>query len=348
MKKLRIIVLVHEDLIPPPSIEGVSDKEMAPWKTEYDVITALEELGHEVAPLGVAHDPFVIQRAIEEFKPQVVFNLLEEFHGLGSYVPHVLGFLELMRQPYTGCNPHGMSLTRNKALMKKILRFHRVPTPPFAVFQPGRSIRRPRQLEFPLIVKSTTEHGSVGIAQKSIVYDDQSMHDRVIYVHEQLHTEAIVEEYVDGREIYVGVIGNHRLQNFPLWEMDFSGIPEGAPKIATEKVKWDLGYQVRTGIKTHKAGELPDGLESRITKLSKRVYRLLGQTGYARMDLRVTPDGKAYVLESNPNPQLAYGEDFAESAHLAGLDYLKLIQRIVTLGLNYVQPWKDYETLTQT
>lgn len=346
MRKLRVIVMVHEELIPPDTIEGVSDKEMAPWKTEYDVITALDELGHDVMPVGVADDPAEIDRAIHEHKPHVVFNLLEEFHGLGAYVPYVLGYLELMRQPYTGCNPHGLGLTRNKALMKKLLRFHRVPSPPFTVFQPGRVVRRPSPLSFPLIVKSTTEHGSVGITHASIVDDDDKLRERVLYVHEQFHTPAIAEEYIDGREIYVGVIGNRRLKTFPLWEMDFGKIPEGAPKIATEKVKWDLSYQERSAISTRAAADLPPGVETKIKNLSKRAYRLLGQSGYGRMDFRLSPEGKVYLLESNPNPQLAYGEDFAESAHAVGVEYLELIQRILVLGMNYLPMWKEHEQRT--
>jgi len=346
MKKLRVIVLVHEDLIPPDTIEGVSDKEMAPWKTEFDVITALGELGHEVRPVGVSSDPTVIDRGLNEHRPHVVFNLLEEFHGLGAYVPYVLGYLELLRQPYTGCNPHGLAMTRNKALMKTILRYHDVPTPPFALFQPGTPIRRPAHLEFPLIVKSTTEHGSVGIAQASIVCDERKLRERVTFVHEQLHTDAIVEAYVEGWEMYVGIMGNRRLQTFPIWEMDFGNVPAGAPRIATEKVKWDLGYQERRAIKTCAAVDLPRGVESRIKKLTKRAYRLLGQSGYARMDFRVAPDGSVFLLESNPNPQLAYGEDFAESADADGVDYLDILQRILRLGLSYVPPWMEHERLT--
>jgi D-alanine-D-alanine ligase len=341
MRKLRVSVLMHEDFVPPETAEGLSLKQMAPWKTEYDVLASLEELGHAVEPLGVTDDLGTIRRALTETKPHIVFNVLEEFHGLGSYVPYVLGYLELIRQPYTGCNPYGLMLSRNKALSKQILKHHRVRVPDFVLLLRGRTVRRPRRLSFPLFVKSTTEHGSVGIAQASIVWDDAQLQERVAFIHEQIGTDAIAEQYIDGREFYVGVIGNHRLQVFPVWEMVFEGLPEGAPRIATAKVKWDLDYQESAGITTRAVRDLPTDVEHRIRHICKRVYRLLAHTGYARMDLRYTPEGKIFLLESNANPDIQYGEDFAESAEAAGIGYEMLIQRILNLGMRYAAEWQS-------
>jgi D-alanine-D-alanine ligase len=335
MKKLRVAVLMLEDFVPPDSIEGLSDKEIAPWKTEYDVLAALEELGHDAEPLAVGSELSAIRSGLAKTKPHIVFNLLEEFHGIGTYVPYVLGYFELIGQPYTGCNPYGMMLTHNKAVAKKILRYHRIPSPSFSSFPRGRIVKRPSRLSFPLIVKSTTEHGSVGIAQASIVTDDEQLRDRVAYIHDQLRTDAIAETYVEGRELYVGVIGNQRLQTLPIWELSFKGLPKSAPRIATERTKWDLDYQVKRGIRTRPAQDLPDEVAGRITRLCKRAYRILWQSGYARMDLRLTAEGGIHLLESNPNPQLEYGEDFAESAEAAGVGYTRLIQRILTLGQRY-------------
>ncbi len=340
MRKLRVLVLVDEEFVPPDTIEGLSDDEIAPWKTEYDVVVTLEELGHEPHVLGVASEVRPIREAIEKHKPHVVFNLLEEFRGEGVYVPYLLGYLELIRQPYTGCNPGGMLMTHSKALSKKILKYHRIPVPDFAVFRRGKRIKRPRHLGFPLIVKSATEHGSVGISQGSIVSDDAKLADRVERIHDQLETDAMAEQYIEGRELYVGVMGNNRLQTLPIWELLFTKLAEGSPRIATEKVKWDLGYQARIGLKTKGATGLSNGLAERIFRVCKRAYRTLGQTGYARMDLRLTDDGRVYLLESNPNPQLAYGEDLAESAHSIGIKYEKLIQRIVNLGLQARKVWQ--------
>jgi D-alanine-D-alanine ligase len=335
MKKLRVAVLMLEDFVPPDSIDGLSDEEIAPWKTEYDVLAALQELGHDAEPLAVDDKLSTIRAGLEEMKPHIVFNLLEEFHGIGSYVPYVLGYFELIGQPYTGCNPYGMMLTHNKTVAKKILRYHRVPSPAFSSFPRGRVVKQSHRRSFPLIVKSATEHGSVGIAHASVVNDEEQLKDRVAYVHEQLQTDAIAETYVEGRELYVGVIGNRRLQTFPIWELSFEGLPKNVPRIATEKAKWDLGYQNKRKLETQQARDLPDDLAARISRLCKRAYRILGQTGYARMDLRLTADGGVHLLESNPNPQLEYGEDFAESAEAAGVEYTQLIQRVLNLGQRY-------------
>lgn len=341
MRKLRVSVMMLEDFVPPDDISGLSDKEMAPWKTEYDVLTALEHIGHEVTPMPVLDDLSVIGKHLKKHEPHVIFNLLEEFSGRGIYVPYVLGYLELIRRPYTGCNPYGITLTHNKAHAKKILRFHRIPVPDFGVCGRGRKVRVPKRLAYPLIVKSTTEHGSVGISQASVVYDFDQLVERVAFVHETQQTDAIIEEYIDGRELYVGLIGNTRVDVLPIWEMDFGSVPEGAPKIATEKVKWDLKYQDKRKITTRRAKGMSDKLQERITRVSKRAYRILGQSGYARMDLRVTDDERVYLIESNPNPQIAYDEDFAESAAAGGVSYNELIQRVLNLGLRYSKSWAD-------
>lgn len=331
----RVLVLTHQDFQPPDSFEGLNEQDIAPWKTEIHVLQALEKLGHKTMTLGKVSEIGEIRRHLYEWKSDIVFNLLEEFRGEGFYVPYVLGFLELMRQPFTGCNPGSLLLADNKTLMKKILRYHRIPVPDFALFARGRAVKRPRGLAYPLIVKSSTEHGSVGIAQASIVTADEKLKERVEFVHEQLKTDAIAEEYIEGRELYVGVIGNRRLQTFPVWEMVFENLPDGAPHIATAKVKWDRNYQKKSGIKTRAAEDLPDGVRERVRRMCKRVFRMLGLNGYARMDIRLTNEGKIYLLEPNPNPDIARDEDFADSAKAAGVTYEQLIRRVLSLGLRY-------------
>lgn len=340
MKRRRVLVLTHEDLVPPESIVGLSDEEIAEWKSEFDVITTLKEIGHEVRPVGVATDLTPILDAIVSWKPHVAFVLLEEFHGVATYDQAVVSYLELMRQPYTGCNPLGLMLTHDKALSKKILAFHRIPTPRFTVFPIGRVVKRPPRLEFPLIVKSLTEDASLGISQASIVRDDEALEERVAFVHERVNSHALVEQFVEGRELYVGVIGNQRLQTFPVWEMNFDKMPEDVARIATAKVKWDSKYRKRHGIETGPAPGLTPEVSKRIAQMCKRVYRALHMSGYARMDLRLSEDGRIYVIEANANPNLEYGEDFAESAETVGVSYDQLIQRIVNLGISYQAPWK--------
>lgn len=340
MRQLRVLTLVHTDLVPPTSIEGISDKDMADWKTEYDVVAGLQNLGHEVLPLGVSDDLGVIREAINEFRPHITFNLLEEFHGVATYDHYVISYLELIRKAYTGCNPRGLMIAHDKALTKKILSYHRIPVPAFAVVPVGKKFRRPKRLEFPLLVKSATEEASLGISQASIVHSDDKLRERVAFIHEHTASDALVEEYIDGREMYVGMLGNQRLQTFPIWEMLFTKSPAHVARIATAKVKWDDAYQQRHGIVTQAAKDLPAKLEQTIIRLCKRIYHHLSLTGYARMDLRVTDEGRIYVLEANPNPNLAYGEDFAESAETAGIDFENLLQRILNLGLRYAAEWK--------
>ncbi len=339
MRTLRILVPMHITLVPPDTLDGYSEKEIAEWKTEFDVVQALRGLGHEVRPLGLIDDLTELRKAITDWKPHVAFNLLEEFHSVPTYDQHVVSYLELMRQPYTGCNPRGLMLAHDKELSKKLLTYHRIATPGFVVFQRQRAIKRPVKLKFPLIVKSATEDASLGIAQASIVTTDDKLKDRVAFVHDQLKSDALVEEFIDGRELYLGILGNDRLQTFPVWEMSFANMPEGAPKIATRRVKWDLAYQEKYGIATDAATDLSPELERRIADVCKRVYRVLGISGYARMDLRLTADGRIYILEANPNPNLSHGEDFAESAEKAGTAYPELLQKIVTLGSSYRAAW---------
>lgn len=340
MSKLRILVLMHEALVPPESLEGYSDQQMLAWKSEYDVMVTLRELGHRVQPVGVSNELAPMREALDAHRPHIVFNLLEEFHGVAIYDYYVVSYLELMRQHYTGCNPRGLMLSHDKAISKQILSYHRIPTPRFAIFPRGNKVKRPRRLQFPLVVKSVVEDASLGISQASVVHSDERLADRVQYVHEQLGSDAIAEEYIAGRELYVGVIGNQRLQTLPVWEMVFRKMPEHLPHIATARVKWDLAYQKKYGIITQAATDLEPAACERISKLCKRVYRALSLSGYARMDLRLAEDGRVYVLEANPNPNLSYGEDFAESAEQVGISYEALLRRIVNLGLRYQAPWK--------
>lgn len=339
MKPLRVLVLMHESLVPPDTLRGYSEREIDEFKTEYDVVEYLRKSGHEVRALGLGDNLTDLRSAIMEWKPDVAFNLLEEFQGIVSYDQHVVAFLELMRQPYTGCNPRGLMISRDKALSKQILAYHRIPTPRFAVLRRGQRYRVPAKLKFPLFVKSVSEDASLGISQASVVHDVDHLKDRIQFIHDQTRSDALVEEYIEGREFYVGVMGNQRLQTFPVWELDFGTLPELAG-IATRKVKWDRAYQKKHGIRTAAAQTLPEGMEGYFDKLSKRIYRALSLSGYARIDFRMRPDGSVFVLEANANPNLSLGEDFAQSARATGVDYGELLGRIMRLGMNYQSPWR--------
>lgn len=335
MKRLRILVLMHADLVPPDQLTGAEDVTSVEWKTEYDVVSTLRQLGHDVKPLGVKSDLGVLRSAIEDWKPHIAFNLLEEFDGVAVYDQNVVSYLELLRVPYTGCNPRGLMLARDKVLAKKLFSFHRIPFPDFMVVPQGRAVKRPTWLAFPLIVKSVTEEASLGISQASIVQDDDKLKERVAFIHTSVGTGALIEQYIEGRELYVGVLGNSQVHVLPVWELMLDQLPEDACRIATARVKWSRAYQAKYGIRSGEAQQLPEGKAAAIQHLAKRVYRALGLSGYARIDVRLDATGQVYVLEANPNPQIAHDEDFAESAAKARYAYPALLQALLHIGLRW-------------
>lgn len=338
-KRLKVLVLMHEELVPPSDLTGLTEAKIAELQSELDVIKGLEELGHEVLKLGVGSDLGPIRRAFAELEPDIAFNLLVAFHDVAIYDQHVVSYLELLRKRYTGCNPRGLMLARDKGLSKELLAYHRIRVPRFAVFPVGKKARKPAKLPYPLVVKSLNEEASLGISQASLVTSDEKLKERVEFMHQTFEVDVIAEEYVEGRELYVGVVGNQRLHTFPIWELSLDNLPENAPRIATSKVKWDIAYQKKYAITSQRADNLPDGAAEHIARMCARMYRVLKLTGYARMDLRLTPDGKVYVLEANPNPDLREHEDLALSALAEGVSYPELLQRIVNLGVNYRAAW---------
>jgi D-alanine-D-alanine ligase len=335
MRRLRVLVLMHPDFVPPDSTAGYSAQEINRWKTEFDVVSTLRAAGHDVRPLGVQEEIKPVRDAIEEFKPHVVYTLLEEFHYTSGYDQHIASFLELMKVPYTGCNPRGLILARGKDLSKTLAHHRRIAVPAFAVFPMRRKVRRPSRLALPLIVKSLSEDGSYGISQASIVDTEEELASRVAFVHDQLGTAAIAEQYIEGRELYVGVLGNNRLRVLPVWELKFGSLGgQGARQIATEKAKHDPAYQHRVGIEDGPARNLAPEVLARIQRTAKRIYRTLGLDGYARIDFRLVADGTPYFIEANPNPEIAKSQEFATAARHDGLDYPELLHRILMLGMS--------------
>jgi len=334
MKRLRVLALVDRELVPPEQ-PAEARSEATPWKTEYDVAKTLRRLGHEVLILGVSADLTPIRQAVSDFRPHIAFNLIEAFDNVASWDQNVVAYLELIKVAYTGCNARGLLLARDKAIAKKLLAYHRIAVADFAVCPRGPAVRRPGRLSFPLIVKSLTLDASIGISQASVVDDDAKLQERVRFIHESVGTDAIVERYIEGRELYVGVLGNHRLQVLPTWELFFHDMPEEARNIATERVKWSLSYRRKHKITSGLARDLDEATARRIRETCKRVYRNLMLSGYARIDLRLTEQGQIYVMEANPNPHLARDEDFAESALKVGIEYPALIRRILNLGLDW-------------
>lgn len=333
-KKLKVLVLFDTAGTPPADQDFSRELKTEDWKTEAHVIDALHRLGHEVRTLGIYDEAGLILDEIKSHPPDVVFNLTEHFNNRSAYDRNVASLLEMLDVRYTGTGPTGLTLCKNKGMAKEILAYHHIRFPAFTIFPPGAAIRRPKRLSFPLFIKPLQEEASYGISQDSFVENDQAFEERVHFIHERMNQEALVEEYIEGRELYVSILGNKPLQVFPLREVIFSEIPEGRPRFSTFKAKWDDAYRQKWGIQNIFAQPLPEGMTERIARICKKAYQVLRMRGYGRIDLRLTPPGEIVILEANPNPNLARDDEFAESGLKTGLTYERLIQRIVALALS--------------
>lgn len=333
MKKLKVLLLCDCPGPPPVNQDFTDLLKQEDWKTEAHVVEALKTLEHEVSILGIYDDANPIIQQLKSNPPDVVFNLVELFNNLTRYERNIAALLELVGVPYTGCDVPGLLICKNKGITKTILTYHRIKVPDFVTFLPAKPIHRPKRLQFPIIIKPLREQASYGISQASLVENDKDFVERVKFVHEWFHQDAIAEEYIDGRELYVSILGNERLEVFPIREMIFGEVPEDGPKIATFKAKWDDEYRKRWGIKNTFAINLSEELTESVVHLCKRAYHALQIKGYARLDLRLTSEGSVYIIEANPNPMLAKDEDFAISAQKAAVEYPQLIQRILNLAL---------------
>ena len=304
------------------------------WKTEANVLKALGELGHTMEHLAIFDDLDLLRQKLKTFEPDVIFNLADQFKNNRAFDQNIVSFLEMHGLAFTGCGSTGLTLCKHKGISKKILGYHRIHVPEFAVFPRGKRTARPKRLRFPVLVKPLKEEASYGISQASFVETDEQFKERVQFIHEKYDQDVIAEEYIEGREFYVSILGNHRLQVFPIRELVFKEVPPDEPKIATFKAKWDEEYRKRWGLQNRFAEGLDPALVRNIEQTCKRIYHLLTIDGYARLDLRVTPNNEVYFIEANPNPILAADEDFAQSAAKADVSYPQLIDRIVRLGLS--------------
>lgn len=332
-KQLKVLALF--DAITPTSLDQDLSKELMTedWKTETHVLAALRELGHTTEYLALFDDFDLLRQKLESFQPDVIFNLADQFKNNRAFDQNIVSFLEMHGVPFTGCGSTGLTLSKHKGISKKILSYHRIHTPAFAIIARGKRIARPVKLRFPILIKPLKEEASLGISQASFVSTDEQFHDRVQFIHDKFANDVIAEEYIEGRELYVSLLGSQRLQEFPIRELVFKEVPPDEPKIATYKAKWDDAYRERWGLKNQFAEGLDPAVVRDIQQTCKRIYRLLTLDGYARMDLRLTADNKVYFIEANPNPILAADEDFALSALQGGLSYPQLIERILRHAL---------------
>ncbi|HXE58694.1 MAG TPA: hypothetical protein VNK43_11890 [Gemmatimonadales bacterium] len=304
---------------------------------EYDPVVrqvagALRRLGHQVSVLGVHADVKRLIGGLRRRRPDLVFNLLEMFgDNLSGDIP-VTGLLDLLGLRYTGCGPGEFYLSQDKALTKKLLEYEGILYPRFAVFSKDADFETGGNLRMPLFVKPLRSDASIGIDRNSLVHDAVALMERVALIRKECDDAAIAEEYIEGREFYVGVLGNQQARALPPVELDFSGFPEGKPKIFDRRAKWEERSPEYKGTKAVLA-ELPDELRARLQKVAVDAYRAVRVRDYGRVDLRLTETGEIYVLEVNASCYLEKESEFAMAARAAGLAYPQLIGRIVELAL---------------
>ena len=303
---------------------------------EYDqvvpqVARTLRRLGHRVSVLGVHGDVKRLIAGLSRRKPELVFNLMEMFgDNVFGDIP-VTGLLDLLGLRYTGSGPGELYLSQDKGLTKKLLAFEDILYPRYAVFSRQAAFETGGNLRMPLFVKPLRSDASLGIGGKSLVHDAVALMERVAAIHKELEDSALAEEYIEGREFYVGVLGNSQPKALPPIEVDFTGFPEGVPKVMDSKAKWDERSKEYKGTKSVIAN-LPDELRARLQKVAVDAYRALRVKDYGRVDLRLTETGEIYVLEVNASCYLEKSSEFAMAAGASGLDYPRLIERIVNLA----------------
>src|SRR5437588_1322677 len=272
-KKLKVLVL--SDGTRPTAVGQDLTKELktTEWKTEANVMAALETLGHSAEHLALFDDVDLLRQKMETFKPDVLFNLVEQFNNNPAFDQNIVSFFEMQGLPFTGCGSTGMTLCKHKGTSKKILHYHGIHVPNFVVIPRGQRTGRPKQLKFPILVKPVKEEASYGISQASFVDTDEQFRERIAFVHEKYASDAIAEEYIEGRELDAGLMGNVRLSVFPIRELLFREVPPNEPKIATYKAKWDEEYRKRWGLQNQFAEGLDPALVAHIEETCKRIYR---------------------------------------------------------------------------
>src|SRR3984885_2290583 len=335
---MRILVLfdVHRHIGPDEtfSVRSLRTEEEKP--TEADVLGCLRKRGHDVETLAIFDQVRAVFDKVDAFKPEVVFNLCETFFSDRAHEPNIPALLELINVPYTGAGPESLMLCKDKALAKKLLAYHHVRVARFVVSSRDRPLRRLGRFSYPAFVKPLGEESSDGIALASLAKNEAEALERARFLHERFESDAMIEEYVEGRGLYLGVLGTKRLTVFPPREIFFGEPPqEDAPRFATAKAKWDDAYRKKWKIRNGPAGPLPQGLERRLAELARKVYRILSIRGLGRIDARLTQEGEVVVIEANPNPSLAKEDDFAQAAMQVGIGYEALIQKILENALKW-------------
>lgn len=332
MKSLKIVLLFDLSVNIKP--EDYDTYWSTPdWKTEKDVRNTLSDLGHQVIPFGMHDDIEPFLKLVRENKPDLVFNMSEAFSGKRNLEPNMTALLQLVGVPFTGAGPMSLQLCKDKGLTKVILDYHGILTPRFMVAKRSKPLPGLKKFSFPAFVKPLQLESSEGISQHSYVENEKDALARIHFIHEKLGVDAIIEEFIDGREVYVSILGNEKLNVFPVRELFFKQKAEDEPKFATYRSKWDMAYRKKWGIDSGWASIKNDSEERKLQEVCKKIYRLLQIQGFGRIDLRIKENGNIYFIEANPNPSIAKREDYALSAHKGGMPYDELISKIVSLSL---------------
>ena len=335
MGKLNVVVL-YDRWEEPEEAGATADK--APLtrtldkkEVEEEVAETLGKLGHE-ASLHVLDGSLKGLHALARMECDLVFNLAESFAGNDTADYCIAAYLELIEKRFTGAGSHGLLFAQDKGVAKKILEFHGIHTPVFARSYRGR-LDFSHDLEFPVIVKPAREDGSIGIEFNAVVSSIRELMERIDWLHANFDSPVLIEEYVEGREIYVGVLGNDNPAALPVIELDLSKLPEGTPRIAGAEVKWGKGTRAYRDTKSAIAEDLPEETVNQLQTTAIAVYQALELRDYARIDMRLRPDGRVAVIEANPNPWLASKAEFAMAARKSGRNYTQLIEEIVDMAV---------------
>ena len=337
--KLKVAVLydVWEEQEPPPEppppkkpVRGKRRKKKLEKADREEIFEALGKLGHEpfYQVLDGAEKTLV---ALAKFDADLVFNLTESYAGDDTKDMNIAAYLELLDLQYTGAGPHAMYLAQDKALAKKIFAFHGIKTPFFATSYRGK-LDHSHDISFPLIVKPTSEDGSIGIDQGSFVESVKELMERIHYIQEEFNSPALIEEYIEGREIYASILGNENPEVLPMVELDLSKLPKGTPRIAGQDVKWATDTEAYKVTKSAPAEDLDEATTKRLSETALSAYQALKLRDYGRIDMRLSKKGEVFVIEANPNPWLASTAEFAMAAKKAGRNYTELIAEIVDLA----------------
>jgi D-alanine-D-alanine ligase len=300
-------------------------------EVEDEVAETLGKLGHD-ATLHLLDGSVKSLNAVAKIECDLIFNLAESFAGNDTADYCIAAYLELLSKKYTGCGSRGLLYCQDKGVAKKILEFHGIHTPVFARSYRGR-LDFSHDLEFPVIVKPAREDGSIGIEFNAVVSSIRELMERIDWLHANFDSPVLIEEYVEGREMYVGVIGNEHPEALPVIELDLSRLPEGTPRIAGAEVKWGKGTRAYRDTKSAVAEGLPEETTAALQQTAVAVYQALELRDYGRIDMRLRPDGRVAVIEANPNPWLASKAEFAMAARKSGRNYTQLIEEIVDLAL---------------